>query len=259
MTATLSKLSIPDLPALILVGGKGTRLRPITGEAVPKPLANVCGRPFLSFLLDYLFAEGIRRVILAGGYLVGEFERFVSRFKPKGMAITISAEPEPLGTAGAIAYACSNVANDCIVVLNGDSICLGSLHSLLRFHLDRGASATIMLTTVSDRARYGAVCTKSDGEITHFVEKGHRPGVGTISAGVYMLNRSVVDGIPRTRPSSIERDIFPSWIGHGLYGYESDGPFIDIGTPESFTEAQRFFECHSISDSLCHKSSPSRL
>ncbi len=223
----------------LLVGGLGTRLRPLVADR-PKVLAEVNGRPMLSYLLDQLARAGVRRAVLCTGYLG---EQVLAAFGPgyNLLKLEYSHEPAPLGTAGALRRALPMLQSDPVLVLNGDSMCKADLNAFYAWHCQRGASASLLLVAAPDAARYGQVQTNADGKVLGFEEKGAVTGPGWINAGIYLLNQACIKAIPADRPVSIEREMFPAWIGQNLHGYQSQGRFLDIGTPDSYAEAARFF------------------
>ena len=230
--------SLADIPAFILAGGRGTRLRPAVSDR-PKALAEVAGRPFLAWLLDGLVASGVRQAVLCTGYR-GEMIRQVFGDHFQTLALDYSQETEPLGTGGAVRAALPLSDSPTLLVLNGDSLCRVDLASFARQHAQRGAACSLVLARVRDTSRYGRVETAADGRLTQFLEKGDAAGPGWINAGVYLFQHRVIEGMPLSRALSLERDLFPAWLGRGLYGHEQDGPFLDIGTPESYSAAVDF-------------------
>jgi mannose-1-phosphate guanylyltransferase len=223
--------------AVVLVGGEGTRLRPLT-ERVPKPMLPLLGRPILAHTFEQIAGAGVSHAILACGYRPTTIEAFFGR-SYRGVELEYQVEPEPRGTAGAIAYAARGT-NGPLLVLNGDSIREVDLRELIDFHNKRGALATIMLTAVDDPTRYGLVRVDSDGRVREFVEKPPRGQIDTnlINAGVYVLEPEVLELIPGGKPVSIEREIFPILSARGvLYAVPLAGYWLDVGTPESYLQA----------------------
>jgi NDP-sugar pyrophosphorylase family protein len=159
----------------------------------------------------------------------------------KGIHLEYSREARPLGTGGALRLALPLLLSDLILVMNGDSYIDANLKALSAVHRLRGAKATILLKEKKNTNRYGSVAVEEDGRIAQFVEKTKMEAPGWINAGVYLIHRSLLEAIPPDRAISLEEDLLPSWIGQGLYGFRSQGRFIDIGTPESFASAERFF------------------
>ena len=231
--------------AVILAGGLGTRLRSIVADR-PKVLVEVQGRPFLAFLLDRLSGAGIRSVVLCTGYR-GEQVRAAFGDAYCDLRLVYSQESSPRGTAGALRLALPMFESDNVLVLNGDSFCEASLSDFWRWHRVRGAGATMILTQVSDASRYGRVHVDAEGRVLRFDEKDGNGGSGWINAGIYLLKREWMQTIPTGHAVSLEREIFPAWIGQGLYGYQSHGRFIDIGIPEAYVAAEQFF---SLSETI---------
>jgi len=233
----MSDLSL--ITAAILAGGLGTRLR----SAVPdrqKILAEVSGRPFILYLLDQLSEAGVRHAVLCTGHW-GEQVRETIGERHGDVRIEFSLEPEPQGTAGALRLALPRFRSDPVLAMNGDSYCRSDLREFLGWHEKRASEATLLLTRVPDTGRFGRVLVSDDGTIRRFEEKGGTRGSGWINAGVYLLGTRLLSEIPAAGFASLERDVFPRWTGKGLRGYRSAGRFIDIGTVESYREAERFF------------------
>ncbi len=235
--STIRKLS--NVTAAILVGGYGTRLRSVVVNS-PKALAEVRGKPFLSFLLDKLVEADIRDVVLCTGYLGEQIEaRFRNSYN--NLRLVYSRELLPLGTAGALRFAKSLFQSDSVLVMNGDSYFDVDLKAFWAWYCYHEANAAITLTLVPDTKRYGRINVDSEGCILHFEEKGGFDGPGWINAGIYLLKQDLLQEISASRMVSLEREVFPAWIGHSFCGYQSSGRFIDIGTPESYSEADQFF------------------
>jgi mannose-1-phosphate guanylyltransferase len=224
------------MQALILAGGEGTRLRPLT-HTVPKPVLPLAGRPHVAYVIDWLLRHGVDDVIVSCGFLAEGMRKGIAELEP-GVRIRYAEEPDPRGTAGAIRYA-EEMLTDRFLVLNGDVLCDLDVSALIAQHERTGAQATIALYPVEDPTGYGLVHRREDSEITEFLEKPEPEQVDTdeINAGTYLLERSVLDRIPPDRPVSIEREVFPELIGDGLYGIRLEGYWIDIGTPDRYLEA----------------------
>ncbi len=231
--------SDPAIDAVVFAGGLGTRLRAAVADR-PKVLADVRGRPFLSYLLDQLAAAGIERAILCTGYMAEQVEAAFGAAHG-ALRLVYSREATPMGTGGALRLALDRVRTDPVLVLNGDSYCGVDLRALLAAHRASRARATMLLTEVEDVARYGVVRTTADGRVESFVEKGGARGPGWINAGVYVLPRAEIAALPADRPVSLERELLPRLVDAGLAGHRAPGPFLDIGTPESYAAAERFF------------------
>jgi mannose-1-phosphate guanylyltransferase len=224
------------MQALILAGGEGTRLRPLT-HTVPKPVLPLAGRPHIAYVIDWLRGHGVDDVIVSCGFLAQGMRDALADLEP-GVEIRYAEEPDARGTAGAIRFAEEMLA-DRFLVLNGDVLCDLDLTALIDQHDRTGARATIALYPVADPTGYGLVHRRDDGEITEFLEKPTPEQIDTdeINAGAYLLERSVLEEIPPDRAVSIEREVFPLLIGKGLYGIRLEGYWIDIGTPDRFLEA----------------------
>src|SRR5919106_1242678 len=226
------------MQALVLAGGEGTRLRPLT-YTVPKPVLPLAGRPHVAYVIDWLQRPGVDDVVVSCGFLAEGMRKAVAELEP-GVEIRFAEEPGPRGTAGAIRFA-EDMLGDRFLVLNGDVLCDLDLTALIAQHQRTGARATIALHPAPDPTGYGLVHRREDGEITEFLEKPEpgEDGIDSdeINAGAYLLERSVLDRIPPDRAVSIEREVFPQLIGDGLYGIRLEGYWIDIGTPERYLEA----------------------
>ena len=227
------------MQAVILAGGKGTRLRPLT-TTVPKPVMPLAGRPFLSFMLDWLRGHGVDEVIFCCGFLADGVRRVLGT-DYASTRLHYLCEQAPLGTAGPLRLAADDgLLDDRFLVLNGDVLTDIDLSAQMRQHLETGAVATLALVAVEDTASYGVVPTASDGRVEAFLEKSPGPApTDRINAGAYVLERAVVDAIPPGREVSIEREVFPGLVGAGLYGYLAKGYWMDIGTPDRYLEATR--------------------
>lgn len=228
--------------AIILAGGFGTRLQSVVKD-VPKPLAPVSGRPFLVYLLDLLAAQGIRRVVLATGYLADLVESTLGH-RWGVMSLVYSREREPLGTGGAMVQAMGQVHGDTCFVLNGDTYLALDYAQFDRFADTYGCSIGIALAQVEDTARYGAVIL-DDERVVGFSEKG-RQGIGYINAGVYRLVRSAIQQFRKGEVFSFEQAVLaPAAAAASVCGYTRTRDFIDIGVPEDYARAQRMFEPHA--------------
>lgn len=228
------------MQAIVLVGGEGTRLRPLTSD-VPKPAVTLVDRPFLAYAIEWLAAHGVSEVVLACGFLPEVLrEALGDEEERSGVAITYVAEPEPLGTAGAIRFAAAALGErleDRFLALNGDVLADLDLSALVRAHRERGARATIGLHPVEDSSVYGLVRCDEEGKVLEFIEKTGKAVPGEINAGAYVLERSVLDLVPEGQAVSIEREVFPRLIGDGLCGLLLEGYWMDIGTPERYLQA----------------------
>jgi D-glycero-alpha-D-manno-heptose 1-phosphate guanylyltransferase len=228
---------LPSVKAAILTGGLGTRLRAVVSDR-PKPLAEVKDRPFVVHLLDQLCKFSISQAVLCTGYL-GEMVESRLGKSYRNLSLKYSPEPVALGTAGALRLALPLFDTQQVLVLNGDSYCEIDLTKLISFHIEEKAFITIAVTFVADTSRYGTVLLNDRGDIVSFKEKGQKNGPGLINAGIYILDRSVIKVIPVSKHLSLERDVFPQYIGHSLRGFLTEGFFIDIGSPMDYERAQR--------------------
>jgi NDP-sugar pyrophosphorylase family protein len=232
MEATLG-----DVTGAILAGGLGRRLRTVVADR-PKVLAPVHGRPYLTYLLDQVAAAGVGEVVLLTGYLSDQVQSALGRTYA-GMRLDYSAEPDPLGTAGALRLALARLPRPNVLVLNGDSYCDVALTDFWSFHCRQAANLSLVLTRVADSSRYGRVHLAPDERIVRFEEKLAAGGAGWINAGVYLMKRSLIEEIPVDRPVSLEREMFPLWAGNKrCCGFTCAARFLDIGTPESYAEAE---------------------
>ncbi len=223
------------MQALILAGGQGTRLRPLT-ESIPKPVLPLAGRPHIAYVIDWLEAHGVDDVVVSCGFLPDAVSEALDGIT--GPRVRFATEPEPRGTAGAIRFAADELG-DRFLVLNGDVLCDLDLTSMIRQHESTGARATIALYPVEDPTAYGLVRRAEDGAVTEFLEKPDPAEIDTdeINAGAYFLERSVLDLISPDVAVSIEREVFPRLVGEGLYGRRLDGYWMDIGTPDRYLQA----------------------
>ena len=226
--------------AVVLVGGEGTRLRPLTLDE-PKPVLPIGGVPFMSLLLDRLAAAGVTKVILSCGYLPERLRAGIGT-PPPGVEVEVVVEDEPLGTAGAIRFAAAGRVDGPFLALNGDVLGDADFGALVAAHRAAGATASIGLTPVDDPTRFGVVVHDAEGNVERFVEKpptadGLGPAPWWVNAGAYVLDPSVLDMIPTGRMVSIEREVFPELVGQGLICVRSEGYWRDIGTLESFLTA----------------------
>lgn len=221
--------------AVILVGGKGTRLRPLTLSA-PKPMLPTAGLPFLTHLLSRIAATGIRHVVLGTSYKAETFEAEFGDGADLGLEIDYVTEEVPLGTGGGIANVASKLRNDTVMVFNGDVLSGADLGAMLASHQERAADLTMHLVRVSDPRAYGSVPTDADGNVLAFLEKTEDPPTDQINAGTYIFNRGVIGRIPRGREVSVEREVFPGLLAAGakVCGHVDMSYWRDMGTPEDF-------------------------
>jgi len=234
--------SVVGMKAILLAGGKGTRLRPLTIHT-PKPIVPIFDRPFLHYQLDLIKrVPEIDGVILSLNYQPRRIEEMFGDGSSSALNLRYVVEPAPLGTAGAVRYAAQSL-HDSVVVFNGDILTQIDLAAVIARHRERKAKATIVLTPVENPAAYGLVETDEDANICRFIEKPNADEItcDTINAGIYVLEPDTFDRIPTDTAWSIERSFFPSLIDRGdtFVAYVSRGYWIDIGTPEKYMQVHR--------------------
>jgi NDP-sugar pyrophosphorylase family protein len=227
-----------ELAAVVLAGGMGTRLRSVVAD-LPKVLAPVAGRPFLTYLLDQVADAGIQRVVLSTGYLAEQFADVIGG-RYRNIQIVYAHEEQPLGTGGAIRFACGFADADQLLVMNGDSYCDADLPSYIDWHVDGGNDVSLMLAKVNDTSRYGTVEMDEGGRITAFIEKRPESTAACINAGIYLFRRAMLEQFPNG-PSSMERDVFPVWLRErSMMGWVTEAEFIDIGIPSDYQRSHEF-------------------
>ena len=233
-----------NITALILAGGVGTRVKDLLGE-LPKPMAPVHDKPFIEWIVRWLKAQAIRDVVISAGYRAEVLEEYFRNSPVPDMNVDCVTESEPMGTGGGLAFAANacNTQPDAWLVLNGDSLILTDIKSVIPA-LNRG-EGVVVTRRVTDTSRYGRVQLDESNRIIDFHEK--QPGQGQINAGVYLLKHSLISTFPESRPLSLESQVFPKLIHHssGLFAHPVEAPFLDIGTPETLPLADAF-----ISDNL---------
>jgi mannose-1-phosphate guanylyltransferase len=224
------------MQALILAGGEGTRLRPLT-STVPKPVVPLVDRPFIAFMIDWLRGHDVDDIVMSCGHLASGVRNVLGDGEAFGIRLRYVEEPRPLGTGGALKFA-GQLLDERFLMLNGDVLTDLDVSGQLAQHVRTGATATLALTPVEDPSAYGLVRIADDCAVTEFVEKPAPDQIDTrnISAGVYVLERSVLEMLQEGEPASIERDVFPRLVGDGLYGCVSRGYWLDIGTPEHYLQ-----------------------
>ncbi|MDX6648586.1 MAG: mannose-phosphate guanylyltransferase [Solirubrobacteraceae bacterium] len=225
------------MQAVILVGGEGTRLRPLT-STVPKPVVPLVDRPFIAYMLEWLRGHGVDDVVMSCGFLASGVHNVLGDGKAFGMRLRYVEEPRPLGTGGAVKYA-EELLDERFLMLNGDVLTDLDLSAQIAQHEEKGARCTLALIGVEDPSAYGLVRLEPDGAVREFLEKPSPDQIDTnlISAGAYVLEREVLSLIPPDQPCSIEREVFPRLVGNGLYGYAGTGYWLDIGTPQRYLQA----------------------
>lgn len=242
------------MDAVVLIGGEGTRLRPLTYD-IPKQMLPVVDRPMIEHVVGWLAWHGIGRIVLSVGYRPDAFVEAYPDGEMAGVRIAYAAEPEPLDTAGALRYAAEAASLEgTLVAVNGDVLSDFDVGSLLAFHRSHGAEASIQLTPVEEPSAFGVVPVTEEGRAKAFVEKPP-PGTATtnmVNAGCYVLEASVLERIPPGRRVSMEREVFPGIIADGgLFAMGSDSYWLDTGTPEKYLQASL--------DILCGRRSPYSL
>jgi NDP-sugar pyrophosphorylase family protein len=208
-------------------------------------LAPVHNRPYLTYLLDWLAGAGLREVMLLTGHGAKQVQRAVGQ-SYRGLHVIHSPEPSPLGTGGALRWALPKFGSSTVLLLNGDSWCDVSLQAFHDFHERKRADVSLVLAEVPEVARFGRVQLTRSGRVTGFGEKDGTGG-GFINAGVYLLERRLIEAIPAGWPIALERDLIPLWIDSGrkVCAFSGSRRFLDIGTPESYAEAEAFFQPHA--------------
>lgn len=225
--------------AIILLGGKGTRLSGLFPD-LPKALVPVAGHPFLAWQIDWLFRQGFPSVLLAAGYMGDKIRDWV-RQQPFKDNVSVSIEPAPLGTGGALKYLSDTIGNNPFLTLNGDSL-LPKLdyQQMDEAHRKSGALATIAVTSMKHSGRYGAVLFDNKGKIIRFDEKKNR-GTGWINAGIYLFAPAVLSAISPNKNVSIEHEVFPSLAAEGkLFVFQAKPPLLDMGTPEGLNKMEAY-------------------
>ena len=233
---TGSERNCSSLKAVILVGGEGTRLQPLT-YYMPKPMVPVLNRPFLEHTIAYLEKCGVKDVVLAESYLPEVVHDYFGDGSNLGVRLAYNVENTPRGTAGAVKNA-EQYLNGTFIVLNGDVFPNIDIVDMVDFHRRRGAKVTIALTWVDNPGAFGVVETDSDGRVRHFIEKPGADRVTThwINAGVYILEPEVLGYVPADEYHMFEKELFPLLLelGQPVYGYSSGGYWLDMGTPEKY-------------------------
>jgi mannose-1-phosphate guanylyltransferase len=231
---------VPSLEAVILVGGKGTRLRPLTIET-PKPMLALAGVPFLVHQLTRARAAGVRHVVLATSYLPEVFSDSLGDGAALGMRLDYVTEVEPLGTGGGIRNVADRLASgpeDPVLIFNGDVLSGHDIAAQLALHHSSGAAVTLHLVEVDDPRAFGCVPTHPDGRVSAFLEKDPEPVTNQVNAGCYVFTRRVIDAIPAGRPVSVERETFPGLLAAGevVTGFVDSSYWLDVGTPAAFVQ-----------------------
>jgi mannose-1-phosphate guanylyltransferase len=225
------------MQALILAGGEGTRLRPLT-STVPKPVVSLVGRPFITYMIAWLRGHGVQDIVLSCGFLADGVRAVLGDGRELGVRLRYVEEPRPLGTGGALKFA-EELLEERFFMLNGDVLTDIDLTAQLAQHERTGARATLALVPVEDPSAYGLVRQNPDDSVREFVEKPQSDQIDTdlINAGAYILSRDVLESMPQAGTnSSIERDVFPALVDRGLFGFRAEGYWLDIGTPDRYLQ-----------------------
>lgn len=227
------------MQAILLCGGMGTRLRSVVSDR-PKPMADICGKPFLQYLLEMLRDKGITEVIFALGYMGEMIEEYFQDGSAFGLKIAYSYEEEPLGTGGAIRNALPKILEEEVLVLNADTYFPMDYQGLYRFHQENDGDFSLATRAVPDISRYGAVRRDAAGRILAWNEKlieGTQPLSGEINGGIYVMKKSLIAEIPEGK-QSLEQDCIPKWLSEGkrIFGLPFEGYFMDIGIPKDYQQ-----------------------
>ncbi|MFH0779015.1 MAG: sugar phosphate nucleotidyltransferase [Candidatus Eisenbacteria bacterium] len=220
--------------ALILAGGEGSRLAPLTG-GLPKCLVAVQGRPFVEHQIELFRAQGLVDFVLCVGVSADAIQKALGQGDRLGVSISYSVEMIPLGTAGAVKNA-SRFVESSFLCANGDTLVEFSLSQMIERHAETEALITILTKEVSDASGKGTVLTAEDGRVVSFVEKSVAAGAAQVNCGVYVVEKEVLNSIPAGKQVSLETETFPRLLGKGarLFSFATTGTFLDIGTPEQY-------------------------
>lgn len=232
--------ALKNIDVVILCGGLGQRLRSVIGEN-QKVMAKVNNEPFLNVLLKDLKNQGATRVILCTGYK-GEAVEEYYRKNNVGLQIDFSPEDEPLGTGGAIKNARNRIKSNPFVIMNGDSFCPLEFKKLLQFAVTKKALMAIAVYKTTADKDFGVLTLDADKAITQFKEKTEAGGAGYLNAGVYLCDQAVFSLMPKGKKFSLENEFFPTLVDKSFYGFEVANPFVDIGQPERFEQAQKLLK-----------------
>ena len=250
------KNELGDIDVLLLCGGFGTRLADVVSDR-PKPMAEMNSSPFLDILIDYFGRFGFRRFILCAGYMSDVIKDYYLK-KGGQMEFIISEETRPLGTAGTIKNAQKYIKSDTFLVANGDSFCPVDMAGFYEFHRQKNPVMSMVVSELKDTCDCGSVVLDDRQKIIGFQEK--KPGAGFVNAGIYFFEKSVLDLVPENTKCSLEYDIFPKLSNKNAYGFVSGKELIDIGTPQRYELAQKYFgqkrEIISIKSAPPQKAAP---
>ena len=231
------KIDPAQTDAVVLVGGQGTRLRPLT-VSTPKPMLPTAGFPFLAHLLARIKAAGITHVVMGTSYKAEVFEDYFGNGEEFGLEIDYVVEQEALGTGGAIRNVEPYLRHDTAMIFNGDVLSGADLGAILETHAEKGADVTLHLVRVPDPSQFGSVPTDADGRVQAFLEKTEAPPTDQINAGCYVFQREVIRSIPQGRPVSVERETFPGLLNNGarVFGHVDATYWRDMGRPSDFVQ-----------------------
>ena len=231
-------MDLSQLDVVILCGGMGTRLRSVIGES-QKVMAEVDGRPFLDVIIDDIKSQGAQRFVLCTGFCADDVEAHYKVYaEQNGCEIEFSREENPLGTGGAIKNASGFVKSDVFFAMNGDSYCSVDFSAFYAFHQAQKGIASIAISEVENKEECGSILLDEKVRVTQFLEKSKQSSAGYVNAGVYCFEQKVFDLMPDDEKFSLEYDVFPRLIEQGLYGFQVDKSFHDIGTPERYRQAK---------------------
>jgi D-glycero-alpha-D-manno-heptose 1-phosphate guanylyltransferase len=231
---------IEDIDVFILCGGKGKRLKRVSG-GIPKPMVRIGKLPFLDIVINYLKRSGFKRLILGIGYKAHFIKKYYNEHKIPGIKIIFSQEDRPLGTGGAVKKARRLIKSKVFLVLNGDSFSEFDAESFIKFYQQKKAKALILLRKEKNKRDFGGITIDKSSAITCFSEKNPELRNNFINCGVYLFSRNIFSMMPKNAQFSLEYDFFPGMAGKGLYGHKKPGFFIDIGTPERYFAAKKHF------------------
>lgn len=247
---------VDEVDVLLLCGGFGSRLASVVSDR-PKPMAEMNERPFLDLLIDYFAGFGLRRFILCAGHKSGVIKDHYAK-RAGALEFVVCEETVPLGTAGAIRNAQNLIGSDTFLAVNGDSFCPVDLKAVYEFHRAEDRLMSMVVTESADTSDCGSVLLDESQRIVGFREK--QPGTGFVNAGIYFFEKSILDLIPEGEKTSLEYDIFPKLADDNAYAFICDEELIDIGTPQRYELAKKYFaqkaEIVSIKNTPSQKFTP---
>ena len=236
----MANMKISECDCIILCGGLGKRLQGVVND-VPKVMAQIDGRPFLDFIVEYLKSQGIKRIVLCAGYKADLVEKYY-REHDFGVIINFSTENEPLGTGGAVKNACAIISSNPFFVLNGDSFCSADFQAFFDFHNNKKSLASLLVSQVQEGKDFGSLRLDKDCQIIDFKEKNEEAGEHLVNAGIYCFDQAIFSCMPDKKTFSLENDLFPSLLGNRFYGHKIDKEFMDIGTPQRYESVKQKLE-----------------